>query len=82
MYANGVPLTESQFRELWAAMQAELEQLPPAKERKEWDMKRQYEAVTKFSVYTGLYPLTFPMLGNFDQAWEWYAVSNKYVTGN
>jgi hypothetical protein len=81
LYANGVPLTESQFRELWAAMQAELEQLPPPKERNELDYKRQYAVVTRFSVYTGIYPQTFPMLGNVDQAWEWYASNNGYSTG-
>lgn len=81
LYANGVPLTEIQFRELWAALQAELDQLPAPDKRSEWDTKRQYAAVTKFSVMTGTHPQAFPMLGNVDQAWEWYAASNRYTAG-
>jgi hypothetical protein len=46
LYNDGVPLTETQFREAWAAMQAELDQLPPAAERNDWQLKRQYAAST------------------------------------
>jgi hypothetical protein len=79
LYANGVPLTESQFRELWAAFRTELEALPPAVERDKSDMERQYAAVRKFSVFTGTYPQAFPLLGDVDSAWKWYAAYNRYA---
>jgi hypothetical protein len=81
LYGYGVPLTEPQFRELYAAMNAELDELPPPAERNEWQLKRQYAAINRFSVFTGTYPKAFPMLGNADQAWEWYAANNGYATG-
>jgi len=80
LYANGVPLTESQFRELFAALQADLSALPPPGERSKDDMERQYTAVRRFSVLTGTFPQAFPSLGNVDQAWEWYASYNRYGT--
>jgi hypothetical protein len=81
LYANGVPLTESQFRELYAAMHAELDELPPPAERNEWELKRGYAAINRFSAFTGTFPKAFPMLGNVDQALEWYAANNGYATG-
>ena len=36
LYTNGVPLTEEQFREAFAAMNADLDRLPPPAERSEW----------------------------------------------
>jgi hypothetical protein len=80
LYAKGVPLTESQFRELFGALQADLSVLPPSGERSKDDMELQYRAVRRFSVITGTFPNTFPMLGNVDQAWEWYASYNRYAT--
>jgi len=38
LYANGVPLTEEQFREAFAAMNADLDRLSPPAERSEWEM--------------------------------------------
>lgn len=52
LYANGVPLSESQFRELWAVLHVELDELPPQPDRTEWELKRGYAAINKFSVVT------------------------------
>jgi hypothetical protein len=79
LWANGVPLTEEQFRELYAALQVDLDQLPPPNERSSDDMERQYTAVRRFSVLTGTFPQAFPALRNVDQAWEWYAGFNRYA---
>jgi hypothetical protein len=79
LWANGVPLTEEQFRELYAALQADLDQLPPPSERSSNDMERQYTAVRRFSVLTGTFPQAFPALGNVDQAWQWYVSYNRYA---
>jgi hypothetical protein len=38
LYANGVPLTEKQFREAFAAINADLDRLSPPAERSEWEM--------------------------------------------
>lgn len=81
LWVNGVPLTGEQFRELYAALQADLNQLPPLGERSSDDMERQYVAVRRFSVLTGTFPQAFPALGNVDQAWEWYAGYNRYAVG-
>jgi hypothetical protein len=80
LYRNGVPLSESQFRELWAALNAELSELPSPADRTEWELKRGYAAVNKFFVLTGTYPQAFPMLGDVDRAWEWYSTYNHYAT--
>lgn len=79
LYAKGVPLTESQFRELYAAFQAELDQLPPPAERDQWERERGQAANRKLSVLTGTSPEAFPAFGNVDQSWEWYAGSNRYT---
>jgi hypothetical protein len=47
LFACGVPMTEAQFREMWASFQAALDELPPPRERSEWDMKRQFEAASE-----------------------------------
>jgi hypothetical protein len=79
LWANGVPLTEEQFRELYAALQADLDKLPLPRERSKDDMERQYTAIRRFSVLTGTFPQAFPSLGNVDQAWEWYSSYNRYA---
>jgi hypothetical protein len=78
---NGVPLTEEQFREAWAAMQAELDQLPPPAGRDEWQLKSGYDVINRFSVLTGTFPQAFPMLGDVDSGWDWYAENNRFETG-
>jgi hypothetical protein len=80
LYHRGVPLDETQFREVFAAMQSELDELAPAGERSEWDRKRQYAAVNRLSMLAGTFPQSFPMLGNADDAWQWYAQNNPYAT--
>ena len=79
LYHNGVPLTEAQFREVFAAYQSELDELPPPADRTDWEMKRQFAAAQRLAVLTGLHPHTFPNVGNADQAWEWYAANNPYA---
>jgi hypothetical protein len=56
LYAYGVPLTDEQFREAFAAMNADLGRLPPPAERSDWEMQEQYAAVNRFSVLTGRFP--------------------------
>lgn len=73
-----MPLSETQFREVFAAYQAELDELPPPAERTEWDMKRQFAAAQRLAVLTGTHPQAFPNVGDPDQAWEWYAETNPY----
>lgn len=80
LYHNGVPLTEVQFREIWAAMQAELDELPPPAERSKWEMARQFAAYERLNVLTGTHPHTFPISGDVDLAWEWYSANNRYAT--
>lgn len=80
LYRYGVPLTELQFREVFAAHRAALDELPPPAERTEWDMGRQYDAVRRLAVLTGTHPQTFPLVADPDQAWEWYAANNRYTT--
>ncbi len=75
---NGVPLTEEQFRGAWAAMESELDQLPPPAARDEWQLQRGYDVIKRFSVLTGTFPQAFPMLGDVDTAWAWYAENNRY----
>ena len=70
LYNDGVPLTETQFREACAAMEAELDQLPPAAERNDWQLKRQYAAINRMSVLAGTYPQAFPIRSNADDAWQ------------
>jgi hypothetical protein len=79
-YHNGVPLTETQLWEVFAAYQSELAELPPPAVRTEWDMKRQFAAAQRLAVLTGTHPHAFPNVGNADQAWEWYAANNPYAT--
>src|SRR5258708_36467046 len=80
LYNDGVPLAETQFREAWAAMEAELDQLPPAAERNDWQLKRQYAAINRMSVLAGTYPQAFPIRSNADDAWQWYAENNRHAT--
>ena len=82
LYRNGVPLTETQFREAFAACQAELAELPPPADRSEWDMKRQFAAAQRLAVLTGTHPHAFPSIGDADQAWEWYAANNPYAAAS
>ncbi len=78
LFNDGVPLTEVQFREVFATYQAELAELPPPAERSEWEMKRQFAAAQRLAVLTGTHPHTFPNVGDPDQAWDWYAEYNPY----
>lgn len=80
LYANGVPLDEAQFRAVFAAYQAELDELHPPAERNEWEMKRQYVAAQRLAVITGTHPHAFPNVGDPDRAWEWYRDNNPYAT--
>jgi hypothetical protein len=80
LYHNGVPLTEAQFREVWAAREAELDELAPPAERSEWEMKRQFAVEQRIAVLTGTHPHAFPIRGDVDRAWEWYSANNRYVT--
>jgi hypothetical protein len=81
LYRCGVPLTESQFREMFATYQAELAELPPPAERTEWEMKRQFAAAQRLAVLSGTHPQAFPNVGDVDTAWEWYSENNPYATG-
>jgi hypothetical protein len=80
LYQRGVPLDETQFREAFAELQAELDQLGPQAERNEWQLKQGYAAVRKFSVLAGTSPQAYPILSNADDAWQWYAANNPYAT--
>jgi hypothetical protein len=79
LYANGVPMTEVQFRAVFAAYQAELDTLPPPGERDEWQQAQQRAAVQRLAVITGTHPQSFPNIGSPDQAWEWYRDNNSYA---
>ena len=46
----------------------------------EWELKRAYAAINKFSVVTRTYPQAFALLGDVDRAWDWYATNNRYAT--
>lgn len=80
LYAYGVPLTEEQFREAFAAMNADLGRLPLPAERSDWEMKQQYAAVNRFSVLTGRFPHAYPIRDNADDAWAWYQQNDPYAT--
>jgi hypothetical protein len=82
LYASGVPMDEAQFRAVFGAYQAELDELPPPAERNEWQMKRQFAAAQRLAVLTGTHPQAFPNLGDPDQAWEWYRDNNPYSTAD
>jgi hypothetical protein len=69
----------TQFREVFAAYQSELDELPRPAPRTEWDMKRQFAAAQRLAVLTGTHPHAFPNVGDVDQAWDWYAASNPYA---
>ena len=56
LYAKGAPLTESQFRELYATFQADLDRLPPPPGRSESDMELQYAAEDGFRFLRGHFP--------------------------
>jgi hypothetical protein len=79
LYAYGVLLTEAQFREAFGAMQAELEELPQQADRNEWELKRGFAAINRLSVLAGTYPQAFPIRGDGDSAWAWYAANNPYA---
>ena len=78
LYHNGVPLTEVQFREAFAAMKDELNELP-AGERSDAETERGHVAMNRLSMLAGTYPHAFPMPGHADSAWEWYAANNRYA---
>jgi len=80
LYYRGVLLDEAQFRQAFAAMQAELDELGPQAERNEWQLKQGFAAINRFSVLAGTYPQAYPVRSNADDAWEWYAENNRYVT--
>jgi hypothetical protein len=50
-------------------MQAELDELPAPAERDEWQPKRQYAAINRFSVLADTYPHAFPIRSHADDAW-------------
>lgn len=80
LYRDGVPLTEAQFREVFAAHRAALDELPPPAERDEWDTGRGRDAVRRLAVLAGTHPQAFPLIADPDHAWEWYAANNRYAT--
>jgi hypothetical protein len=80
LYANGVPMDETQFRSVFGAYQAELNALPPPAERDESQMKQQAAASQRLAVLTGTHPHAFPNVGDPEQAWEWYRGNNPYAT--
>lgn len=80
LYHHGVPLTEAQFREAWAAKDAELARLPLPADRDEWQRQRGYDAVQRMSFLGGTFPQAFPNLGDVDEAYGWYAENNYYAT--
>ena len=82
LYTSGVPMDEVQFRAVFGAYQAELDELAPPAERNEWQMKRQFAAAQRLAVITGTHPQAFPNLGDPDQAWEWYRDNNPYSTAD
>lgn len=82
LYNNGVPLTETQFRGVFAGYQSELDELPRPADRTEWDMKRQFAAAQRLAVLTGTHPHVFPNVGDADQAWDLYAASNPYAAAD
>lgn len=47
----------------------------------ELTLKRGYDVINRFSMLTGTFPNAFPMLGDADMAWTWYAENNRYATG-
>jgi hypothetical protein len=81
LYHNGVPLTEPQFRGLFAAYMSELAELPAPADRTGWDMTRQHAAAQRLAVLTGTHPHAFPNVGDPDQAWEWYAATYRDAPG-
>jgi hypothetical protein len=81
LYRCGVPMTESQFREMFATYRAELAKLPPPAERTDWEMKQQFEAAQRLAVLTGRHPNAFPNVDDPDQAWQWYSANSPYATG-
>lgn len=80
LYHRGVPLDEAQFREAFAEMEAELDQLRPPAERDEWQNAQCAVAINRFSMLTGTFPQAYPIRGNADDAWQWYAQYNRYAT--
>ena len=79
LYACGVPLTEEQFREAFAAMNADLGRLPPPAERSDGEMKQQHAAVNRFSVLTGTFSHAYPIRDSADDAWAWYQENDPYA---
>jgi len=80
LYNLGVPLTQAQFREAFAALRTDLATLPAAPgTRNEWDLQRQGEMETRFSVLTGAWPQAFPSTDDIDEAWRWYSAYGPYA---
>jgi hypothetical protein len=82
LYANGVPLDEEQFRDAFASMQAELDELSPVAERNQWELQRQYAAINRFSMLAGTYPHAFPVRSNAGEAWDWYQENGPYAVSD
>ncbi len=82
IYNRGVPLDEGQFREVFAAFQAELDTLKPPAERDKWQEAQAGAAHRRLAVISGTFPELFPILANADDAWHWYAENNAYATGD
>jgi hypothetical protein len=80
LYANGVPMDEAQFRSVFAAYEAEMNELGPVADRNEWQLKQGYDAEHRLSVLTGIHPQPFPIRSNPDDAWAWYRDNNPYAT--
>jgi len=79
LYSNGVPLNEVQFRAVFAAYRAELDDLSPPAERDAWQQAQANAACQRLAVITGTHPDAFPSLGDPEDAWTWYRDNNPYA---
>jgi len=82
LYHRGVPLDEAQFREVFAAFEAELATLKPPAERDQWQNAQAAAAHHRLAVITGTFPQPYPIRANVDDAWRWYAEKSAYQTGD
>ena len=77
-----MPLDETQFRAVFAAYRAELDDLSPPAERDAWQQARANAACQRLAVITGTHPHTFPGFSDPEDAWTWYRDSNPYATAH
>jgi hypothetical protein len=80
LYINGVPLDEAQFRAVFIAHRAELDDLSPPAERDVWQRARANAASQRLAIITGAHPNAFPSLGDPEDAWTWYRDNNPYAS--